>query len=197
MSITLPITGQVNWDVPLNEVLAELSADWQPDDHNLMAWAYEPQQMTGSTVLTSGTITLSGLVLRQSVTVNNIYWEIQTVASTITAGQNFIGLYNSAGTRLVTVNIDAAITSTGLKTTATGALNLSAGRYWVAWVMNATTPAALGRGGALAGAADTANVGLTAATMRFATNAAAQTSLPASITPASNTAAISFWSAIG
>lgn len=195
--ITFPTIGQDPWGVDLNTVLAQLSAEYQPDDHNLAAWAYQPPLATGSTVLTGGTVTLSGLKIRKDATINNIYWQIQTIASTVTAGQNFIGIYSSAGTRLVTVNIDAAITSTGLKTTPTGALALTAGMYWVAWVTNASTPPALARGGALAGFADTANVGLTAATMRFATNVAGQTSLPASITPASNVAAISYWSAIG
>jgi hypothetical protein len=64
-------------------------------------------------------------------------------------------------------------------------------------LQNTSTVLTAGNGGA--GITTAANIGLTASTLRYATNATAQTTLPATITPASN-AATAFagpWVAIG
>jgi hypothetical protein len=175
------------------------TAQVQPQDHSLISWSSDPTLQNTSTVLTAGTIYLTKVYVRNRVTLNNIYWWVGAAGVTATAGQNEVGLYTSAGTRVVAANVDAAITSTGLKTTAVTPTTLAAGWYWVAGVFNAATLPGLMRGNAGAGITTAMNIGLTASFLRYATNATSQTTLPSSITPASN-AATAFagpWVAIG
>jgi hypothetical protein len=171
----------------------------QPPDHGLISWSSDPTLQNTSTVLTAGTVYLTKVYVRNRVTVSNLYWWVASAAVTATAGQNEVGLYDSAGTRVVAANVDGSTTSTGLKTTAVTPTVLTPGWYWVAAVFNAATLPGLLRGNGGAGITTAANIGLTASTLRYATNATAQTTLPATITPASN-AATAFagpWVAIG
>lgn len=169
--------------------------------HNLVAWAYDPAMNVNSTVLTGGTVYFTKLHITTSTNITKLYWHMATAGVTPTAGQNFGGLYDSAGTRLVTADADATVAgSTGLVTLTLGSTAVTAGTFiWAAVVFNAGTVPALARMGALAGTSTSVNVGLTAATFRFATAGTGQTSLPASVTPSSNTAATFAgpWMAIG
>ncbi|MCH5677926.1 hypothetical protein [Streptomyces gilvus] len=171
-----------------------------PANHGLVAWAYDPTHNVNSTVLSSGVIYLTAVYVAASANVTKLYAHFNAAASSITAGQNFMGLYGSDGTRLATVNVDSLITSTGLITATVSSTAVTAGgMYWVAQVYNATTPPSVARGAGTTGVGTVTNIGLTAATLRYATNGTSQTSLPASITPSSN-AATAFggpWVAIG
>lgn len=167
-------------------------------EHGLVAWTYDPALAVNSTVLTGGTVYLARVRPRSTASVTKIYWHVATVAVTPTSSQNEIGIYSSSGTRLVTANVDADVTSTGLKVTTIASTELTAGSsYWIAMVFNASTPPALARSTGLAGASGLANAGLTAVNYRFATNGTTQTALPATITPASNAAGLPLWVAVG
>ena len=169
-----------------------------PVNHGVAAWAYDPIAVVNSTVLTGGTVYLVKLHVSYDVSVTKVYWHVATAGVTATAGQNFVGLYDSSGTRLATTNVDADITSTGLKTTTIASQSLQAGSFvWAAFVFNAGTIPALGRTSGLAGVGGLVNLGLSAASYRFATNGTGQTSLPASRTPGSNAQGIPLWAAIG
>ena len=116
----------------------------------------------------------------------------------LTAAQNFAGLYNSAGTLIGTsADQSAAWTTAGVYTTplAGGPFSLPAGFYWVACLSNSTgTPPSLIRTTNLT--AGFANQGLTAAQSRYATNGTG-TTLPGSITPASNVQVVNqYWAAL-
>lgn len=169
--------------------------------HNLVAWAYDPAMNVNSTVLTGGTVYFTKLHITTSTNITKLYWHMATAGVTPTAGQNFGGLYASDGTRMVTADADATVAgSTGLVTLTLGSTAVTAGTFiWAAVVFNAGTVPALARMGALTGTSTAVNVGLTAATFRFATAGTGQTSLPASVTPSSNTAATFAgpWMAIG
>jgi hypothetical protein len=170
-----------------------------PQDSGLISWSSDPTYPNANTVLTNGTIYLTRVQVRAAATLNNIYWWVGAAAVTATSGQNFVGVYDSTGTRVATTGVDANITSTGMKTTAVTPVGLTTGFYWVAMVFNAGTAPGLTRGTSATGVSAATNVGLAAATLRYATNATAQTSLPTSITPASNTATAFAgpWVAIG
>ncbi len=156
--------------------------------HGLVAWTQDPATVYNTQLVTNGVVYLAAMYIPRDVSVTKIYWWISAVAVTPTAGQSFVGLYSSAGTRLATTNVDADLTSTGLKTTTISSQALTAGSFcWVGIVANAATAPTLARGPAVTGMDNAANLGLTASTARFATNATGQTTLPASITPASNT----------
>lgn len=169
--------------------------------HNLVAWAYDPAFQSNATTLTGGTVYLAKMHVTTSTNITKLYWFMSTAGVTPTAGQNFGGLYDSSGTRLVTADADATVAgSTGLVTLTLSSTAVTAGSfYWAALVFNAGTLPTLARGSGLTGSGTACNVGLTAATFRFGIGGTAQTSLPASITPASitGTTFAGPWMAIG
>jgi hypothetical protein len=171
-----------------------------PPTHNLISWSFDPALATNSSILTNGTVYLTKMNVSAAVACTKIYWWVAVAGVTATAGQNFVGLYSSAGTLLASANVDADVTSAGLKTTTISSQSLSAGTFvWVAMVSNAATAPTMARMAGLTGLSAAVNVGLTASAYRFAINGTALTSLPASITPASN-AVPNFggpWAAIG
>lgn len=201
------LTGTGNWPgESVTQVWEPVTAPggalgtWQPSNHNLAAWTLDPALCTSQTVATAGTQYLSGLYVSQFTTFSNIYWSVGTPAGTATANQNFIGLVNSGG-HIVSATtagaIDSAITSTGLKTTALAG-TVTPGFYWVVMLFNYTGAALqVGRGANFITAVP--NVGLTAATYRYATCGVSQTSLGNfPITTASNAlSAVAWWAAIG
>lgn len=167
-----------------------------PRDFGLVAWAFDPGATLSSKIVgTAGTIYLAALYIPTATTLTKLMWGIGTAGATPTAGQNFVGLYSSAGTRLASVGVDARVTTTGTFTE-TISVAVTPGMYWVAWVFNASTLPSLYRGQDTNATA--AVLGQSGASARFATNATSQTSLPSTITPASNTVAqYTYWAAVG
>jgi hypothetical protein len=147
-----------------------------PQDSGLISWSSDPTYPGANTVMTNGTIYLTRVQVRTAATLNNIYWWVGAVAVTATAGQNFVGAYDSTGARLATTNVDANITSTGLKTTAVTPVALGAGWIWVAMVFNAATAPGITRGTSAVGVS-------TASGAAVASNAA--TSSPRATSPGS------------
>lgn len=172
-----------------------------PPAHSLVAWAYDPSHAVNAIALTGGTVYLTKLHITRSVSVTKLYWWMSVAGVTPTAGQSFGGLYSSAGARLVTADADATVTATaGLQTLTIGSTALTAGSFvWAALVFNAGTLPTVQYASGATGATTATNVGLTAATFRYATAGTVQTSLPASITPSSNAASLLAgpWMAIG
>jgi hypothetical protein len=157
--------------------------DFTPEDHGLLTWTADPGVISGSGfVLTSGQVYLSKLkIVNRSTVVSNIIYQVTTAGTSLTAGQCFVGLYDSSGTRLVASADQAtAMASTGTKTAAITPQTLAVGTYYVAWlaVSAATAPQVAGA----AGNTSVTNVNLSAAASRSLTTAAGNTSLPSSIT---------------
>jgi hypothetical protein len=186
-----PITiGSINWGVPLNTAIQNHDRAFNqttPQDHDLLAWNFSVAVASGATGPTSGTVTMVKLWFRQALTVTNVAIGLGAAGVTLTAGQNFAGLYDSSGNRLgVTADQAANWVSSGFKEMAlTVPVAVAAGAYYVAILSNGTTPPTLARGGILT--ASFANAKLTATTGAFTTGPAAQTTLPVSITMASRT----------
>ncbi|KND38477.1 hypothetical protein [Streptomyces acidiscabies] len=163
----------------------------QPGDLGMKAWAYDPASISVGQNLTDGTIYLSALYIRKSTTVTGLVYFEWNAATTPTAGQSWIGLYNSAGTKLIDAALDSAVTSIGVKNIAVTQQTLTPGLYWVALLFNGTGTGTDAQGGACNGTGGTqifSGQGLSSgATLRFAVNGTAATTLPSSITPGSNT----------
>jgi hypothetical protein len=171
-----------------------------PAAHGIAAWCYDPALAVNSTQLTAGTLYLVRVNIAAAVNVTKLYWWVGNQGSSPVSGQNEVGLYDSNGTLLAAANVDAAISTAGLKTTTIASQALAAGAfYWVGLVFNASVPPTLTRGSGWTGVGAAANLGLTAATSRFATNGASRTALPASITPGANvgTDFAGPWAAVG
>ncbi len=124
---------------------------------------------------------------------------VVTAGSGLTAGQNWVGLYTAAGTRVAlsadqTANFGAVGEPTS---TFTAPYAAAAGTYYLAILANGTTPPSLIRGVSSGTSAVRINRGLTPATARWTTGPTAQTTLPASITMASRSlGAAAIWGAL-
>ena len=168
-----------------------------PGDHGLIAWTGDPSIMSGTQLLTAGTLYLSAVRLRRTATVTKLWWIQSTAGTTPTAGQSFAGLYKADGTLLSSASADALITGSNGEKFATldaAQTNLPAGMYWGGLLINADTPPTVGRtSGVLQ---STNNLNLSGASLRFATNGTGRTALPNPLTPASNAVGPSIWMAL-
>ena len=173
----------------------------QPLDVGFIAWPFDPGILGNNSSLVNGTLYLIKVVLRYAVTITNLSIAIGTAATTATANQNFLLLYDSGGTlrgQTSAGQIDTATQTAGLVTAAMSATYAAApGTYWVGFYLNAVTPAQLYRGNGDTGSI--ANAGVSAANYWFAVNGTGLTTVPpATITPGSNvlTGALPFWAAV-
>jgi hypothetical protein len=161
-----------------------VDADMVAADHGMETWTHDPYYAASSVIAVNGRVYAVKLPIRRNVTVDTIWWSISTAGATPTAGQNEIGLYSSDGVKLQSANIDAAISSSGAKSTAITAQALSAGFVWVLFLFNAATPPTLIRGSSFEG---TPNLNLPATALRAAVVSSGATALPASFAPATLT----------
>lgn len=159
----------------------------QPSDHGLIAWSGpDPAVASSTSALVSGTLYLTALFFRSAASVTKLWWIHTAAAVSATAGQNWTGLYGSNGTLLTSVGIDGVVTSNSVRSaTLSSAQAVTAGTYWMALLVNASTPPTVARYGGASAAGNSMN--LAAAGLRFCVNGTGLTSLPASITTASNT----------
>lgn len=158
-----------------------------PGAHGVAAWCYDPALAVNSTQLTAGTLYLSRVNIAAAINVTKLYWWVANTGSGATASQNWIGLYSSAGTLLASVNVDTGFASATLKTSTISSTALTAGSFvWVALLFNASVTPTLTRGSGWTGVDAAANIGLAAASYRFAKNGTGLTTLPSTITPSSN-----------
>lgn len=159
-------------------------ATFKPADHGLLAWTQDPATLrnAGDNV-TAGVVYLSKVkIVDRSTVVSNILYGVVLAGTGLTAAQNFVGLYNSSGTRLaVSADQTTNFGSLGLKTAAITPQTLAVGSYYVAILVN-LTPGTIPQFATGAGGSSATNAGLTAGTARFLTALTGQTTLPASIT---------------
>jgi len=169
-----------------------------PRHHGLLGWTIDdPAAVVNNTAPAQGICYYTKCYLPTDApfTIGHVNW-INIVAAAGTAAVNFyLGVYNSAGTRLgVTTDQSAGTTTVNAKS---AALTLDAGQslnftpatdqyVWIGMVVGTqagTTPFALTRGSGT-GAVMNWNI---ASVFRFAIGSGGQSALPTSITPASLT----------
>lgn len=171
-----------------------------PATHGLTAWSFDPVHAVNSSLPTNGTVYLVGIYPAADATITKIYWHVAVAGATPTANQNWVGLYDSTGALLASADVDDSVTDTGVIETTVSATAVTAGSmYWVAMLFNASTGPTISRATGLGSTSELANVGLSAASYRFATNGTSRTTLASTITPANNTgtAFAGPWVAIG
>ncbi|HEY9370450.1 hypothetical protein [Streptomyces sp.] len=153
-----------------------------PDDHGLVTWTHDPATIrSASDRVTTGSVYLCKVkIVNRSTVVSTIHYGVVDAGATLTANQNFVGLYSSSGTRLaVSADQTTAFGSSGAKTAAITPQTLAVGTYYVAILSVGTTPPSFAQGN---GASSVLNAGLTTGASRFLVGPTTQTSLPASIT---------------
>lgn len=173
------------------------NSEWNPTDHNLLAWTFDPGLPNSGAGVTSGTLQIVRLHLRTAASVTNILMHVQTAGITLTAGQSFAALYTAAGVKVaVTADQAAAWVSTGVKTMALagGPYALAAGDYYVAvWSVGATPPQFMRMAGTSSGLT---NVGLSAPNFRAATADAGLTTTAPDPIGAQTANSANFWAAL-
>ena len=141
---------------------------WNPRDRGLLAENVPADLCAGTVMSTAGRLEGAAVRLPTVASVTNLVVVVTTAGNTLTSGQCFGALYDSAGVLIgQTADQAAAWVSTGVKTMALGGgpFTLQAGIYnAVAW-FNGTTGPALGRGGS--GLAALANHGFSAPNLKF------------------------------
>lgn len=154
-------------------------------DHGLISWTTDTVTAAATSITQAGTPIYTKIKITERLTlVTNILVVITTAGATLTANQNFAGIYDSSGTRLAVTGDQSAVwNSTGVKTMAlTAPVTLAPGYYYIALLTNGTTqPTFLAAGATAQGAGISAN--LTTATARaLSAPAGGVTTLPASVT---------------
>jgi hypothetical protein len=175
---------------------AAVDHGYSPADYGLLGWVGDPGYLAGSLAVTAGIIHLLKVKLPKAVTISNIVHR-QSGTPTLTADQNFAALFDAAGNRVaVTADQTTAWGTSGTKVSAlTSSYAASAGFIYVGLLFNGSTPPNLPRYGQ---STVFANVGLTAANLRFAQSGSSLTSMPSSITMSSNVddATGAFWAGV-
>ncbi|MCO6011429.1 hypothetical protein NE236_41415 [Actinoallomurus purpureus] len=162
---------------------ADRVANAIPSDHGLLSWSHDPSVSVTSQTPTAGTVYLVAVYIRKPITATKLWFANGAAATSITAGQNFIGLYTSAGVLLASAGTDTQIqASANAQSAAISSTALAPGMYWVALLVNFSGALTFMRGSN----GGHTNANLSTAALRFAINGTAATALPASITPASN-----------
>lgn len=204
--VTTPTIGQSAWGQPLNDALNDLQSqisqrpidvEWSPSDQGFSAWTFDPALSAGSTALSTGTLNLMQVAIRTARTLTDMTICSTVAGSGLTAGQNFVGLYDINGNRVaLSADQSASWASTGTKIIPfTAPVAVPAGYYWLAVLVNGTTPPQIQRG--QTNAANAVNAKKTTATSRYATSGAALTALPASFVPGAVTPQpIAWWGAV-
>ena len=206
--------GTPDWDVPLNAALTDQDSrittnaadidsltaltetlERQPGERGFLSWTLQPEATQSiGTAPPSGAMRLQRHKLRSAATITNLHVGVLVAGSTLTAGQNLMGIYSTSGNLLAqTGDQSVAWTTAGMKTAAlTSPLNLPAGDFYVAFLAVGTTPPTFARGH------DNSSSfinGLTASGQHlYITNGAGLTALPPT-TSLFNTSGTSYWSA--
>lgn len=176
-----------------------------PASHGLLAWSFDPAlclvNPLGPTV---GRYYVSKIEVPQPISVTNVLYYIDTIGSTGTSGQNFVGLLSSSGT-LIASSADQTSTfdgTTGLKTVALSggpyAINGGPGVFvYVVWLfVGGTAPKFAGVGNTGHPDGFCTSAGLATGTARGGFQTTANTAL-ASITLSSNSVSqVQFWAGL-
>lgn len=178
------------------DVAGSCSGIWGPRDNALIGATCDPDQASGTILLTGGSIYLSKIPISRAATPTKLYYYVTTGATSPTASQNWAVLLSSAGALLGTpTDIAADVATSGAKTATIAPGALSPGFVWGAIVCAAGVLPTLAAGPATLLTALT-NIGLTAATYRHAINGTSQTTITAR-TPSSNTVGPAIWMGLG
>lgn len=170
---------------------------WTPAQLGFKQWNYDPVNFQAGTVLpANGTLYVQKLYTPVSLSVTNVIYQVVTAGATLTANQNFAGLYSAAGALLgSTADQSTGWTSVGTRTMALtgGPFTVAAGFFYVALYSNGTTRPSMARTGNNIGGM---NGLLSAANSRWASaNTGLTTALPATL-GAFTATNLAFWAAV-
>jgi hypothetical protein len=175
-------SGGANFvNLKVNETPVATDHNYTPADYGLLAWAGDPGYLAGAAAepQPSGVLRLVKIKVPKAITVTNVVLSMKSSA-TLTAGQNFVALFNMAGSRLgVSTDMTATFSALTGKTTCPlmAPVVIPSGFIYAAFLLNGTVMPNMPRYGQTG---DHPSMGI--ATPRFGTFGASLTSVPASIT---------------
>lgn len=128
--------------VPARRRLDDL---WLPDEHNLKAWNYDPlQALNSDTRLELNSTRLVRVPVKETMTVSTFAMFVFRAGATLTANQNFMGLFSRSGDVFTRERLSGDLTNvwnaTGMKYISMGtAITINPPDIWVAFLANGTT----------------------------------------------------------
>ena len=154
---------------------------WSPSDHGLISWTYDlAMGASGQLIAAQGTVNFARLHIPYNCSITNIWMLLTTQGSGLTSGENFAGLYNSAGTLLgATADQSTTWATNGTKQMAIsgGPIAVTPGDYLVGFFANGTTLPS-----PLRAVSQNANVNLSSPNSRFGTASTGNTTaMPSAI----------------
>jgi hypothetical protein len=154
-------------------------SEWEPTDYGLKGWVADPGQTAGALAVTPGVVYMWRIRLAAAVTINNVVLQIGG-GGVLTPEQNFVGLYDEAGTLLSgSADMSGSLGSSGLKICPlTVPVDLPRGWVYAAALFNGTSLFNMARYGQ---STQYSNVGLPPERKRFAVYGSGVTALPATI----------------
>lgn len=125
-------------------------SSWTADELGLIGWTYDPVMSNTGAAVTAGLLYLNRIKLRLSASITGVALAVQAAGVTLTAGQNFIGLWRATDRTLIGVTADQTVNwgGTGYKTAnlVGGPFQVPAGDYYVGLWSNGATPPGFFRG---------------------------------------------------
>lgn len=166
---------------------------WIPEDNNLIAATYDPANAgtvtSQSSAGVAGRVTLTRVMLRRAITWSSIWFGLAGVDAGAALSNCYLGVYDSTGARVaVTADISSSLSSgaTAKKVDFTSPYAAPAGEYFIAMLLNGTWTTNSFTFKA-SGAGISVNANLSASHLRYSSMLTGQTSLPTSLTLASQT----------
>jgi hypothetical protein len=175
------------------------SCAFLPEDAGLLAWNFDPAFVASSANPATNTIQAIRIDVKAPMTVTNIVLFQFVAGAGLTTSECFVGLYDSAGTKIAVSADQSTAWASGtdvFKTMAlaSGPFTIKPGLYWILAVQNGSSNLTWGR--FQNQTATNANAGLSAAKSRWAT-AGTGTTLPSSFTPSALTqTAMEYWAGL-
>lgn len=170
-----------------------------PESHNLVSWSLDPSTNLSGGAVVAGTVYLTKLLVPPGgATITRLYMYVTGAFTTPVNSQ--IGIYDSTGFQLNFVDLVSPtnfLSSTGDKLITIASTSVLEPFVWIGFVFNATTLGSIARGLSPVAGSAMLNLGLTAATYRYAINGTSATALPGTITTSANAlSTIPIWAAM-
>ncbi len=224
MTYTPIVPGSLNWDVPVNaqftndntrldgidtsisfinfaigaqsaQIAALQTNVPSAPSQGLVSWSYDPVMANAGQVIATGSLHFSKVLVMTSTNITSVIYNVSTIGTTLTAGQNFVAVYDSAGNR-VAVSADQTTNFgvLGTKTATFASTPLSSGTYYIGFLANGSVAPAI-RG--VVNTDTMLNAGTTTSTPRFARFGAGLTTTPTGFSlPASTYTSYALWGAV-
>lgn len=146
---TNAVAGETTRAEGAEALLAPLAIARDPRENYLLGWTAPPEYMSADNPPTPGELYLQRIVVPAAGSITKVYAFVVNAGSGMTAGENWVGLYDSNGNRLATsADVSAVWTATHVAQIAVPSTPVTPGSpIYVAALFNGTTMPSLAGGG--------------------------------------------------